>query len=810
MHLSQDIHYGARVLWKSPGFTIAVLLTLGVAIGLTSAVYSVCDAMLWKPVSLPRLETLMMVMQHEPGSAPEDWNPITPADFDDIRGGSSTLDNVATCRTGLANIVGSGDRPEGVLQTMVSAGFFDAVGVNAAIGRTFAVGEDEPGREREVVLSDRLWKNHYGSDRNIIGTTVRLDSQNFVVIGVMPDSFDFPLGSEVWIPDALTPAERSSRKSEIFLGLARLRPGYSANLASADVQAIGARLERLYPDTNKSRRFEVRPAHRFLVNYQRQQYLIMLLASGVLVLLIGCINVANLQFARATGRFREIAVRAALGASRWRVISQLFTETMLLSLAGAGLGLAIGKWAMGLIKAGMPPDIQRFVLGWKDIQLDGHVLAFTLAAAVLSGILSGTVPAWQCSRPDLAAALKEGGRGGSVGAARQRLRSILVAMEVALAVVLLVGAGLMVRGFRAQIDTGKKLEPSSLMTFRLAISGNKYHEPHQIFWFYHNALDRISALPGVRSAAAVTALPYSGHSQNSQFMIEARPVDLDDIPHGLLQVVSPSYFETVHIPLHSGRLLSESDGPDAPKVALISERMAARWWVGESAIGKHIRPGGPDSIGAWITIVGVVGDIVHSPYDREPRRTFYLPYQQAPKPWMDIGVRMSGDPLASASAITAAVRSVDPEQPVLAMRTMEDQIHISAIGLNYMAVLMGVFGMIALGLSLMGVYGVMAYLVAEQTRDIGLRMAMGAQRYDVLAMIFRRGMLKIAFGLVIGLPVAWSFSRFLVSVIYGVPAGDKATFLGVPIVLVLAAAFAIYLPARRATKIDPMIALRYE
>lgn len=810
MHLSQDIHVGVRVLRKSPGFTVAVLLTLGVAIGLTSAVYSVCDAMLWKPVSLPHLETLMMVLQHEPGAAPEQWNPITPADFDDIRRGSSALEKVATCRSGLANIVGSGDRPEGVLQAMVSANFFETVGVNSAIGRTFDVGEDEPGREREVLLSNRIWENRFGSDRNIIGITVRLDSENFVVIGVMPDTFDFPLGTEVWIPDALTPAERSSRKSEMLLGLARLKPGYTAGMAIAEVQGIGGRLAKLYPDTDKSRRFEVRPAHRFLVNYQRQQYLIMLLASGVLVLLIGCINVANLQFARASGRFREIAVRTALGASRWRLISQLLTESVLLSLAGAGLGLAIGKWAMDTIKGSMPPDIQRFVLGWKDIQLDGHVLAFTLGAALLSGILSGLAPAWQSSRPDLTGGLKQGGRGGSVGTARQSLRSALVALEVAFAVVLLVGAGLMVRGFKAQIDTGQKLEPSTLMTFRLAISNNKYREPHQVFSFYRNVLDRISELPGVHSAAAVTALPYSGHSKDSQFTIEARPVDLDDIPHGMLQVVSPSYFETVHIPLSAGRLLSESDGPNAPKVALISERTAARWWKNESPVGKHIRMGGVDSSSDWITIVGVVGDIIHSPYDREPKRTLYLPFQQTPEHWMDIGVRTTGDSLASASAITAAVRSVDPEQPVLRMRTMEDAIHISAIGLNYMAVLMGVFGMIALGLSVIGVYAVMAYLVAEQTRDIGVRMAIGAQRYDVLAMIFRRGMLKIAFGLAIGLPLAWSLSRFLASVIYGVPASDKATFLAVPFALVFAAALAICIPARRAMKIEPIVALRYE
>jgi putative ABC transport system permease protein len=542
---------------------------------------------------------------------------------------------------------------------------------------------------------------------------------------------------------------------------------------------------------------------------ETQQYSIMLLCSVIFVLLIACVNVANLQFARATSRLREVAVRTALGASRWRVITQLVTESVLLSVTGAGFGMVIASWGIGAMRGGMPPEIQRYILGWKDIQMDGRTLLFTLVAAVLSGILAGLAPAWQCSRPNLTDALKEGGRGGT-GGARHRLRNILVASELALAVVLLVGAGLMVRGFRKLVENGERLEPATLLTMRLALTDNKYHEPFQRIAYYRDVLDRIRVLPGVRAVSAVTALPYADHSNGRSFTIEGRPPQPDQLPSGMYQVTTPAYFDMVHIPLVAGRLLTESDGADAPKVALISQRMVERWWKNESPIGKHIRLGGPDSKSPWLTIVGVVGDIMHNPYDREPRRTIYVPFPQAPQLWMDIGVRTAGDPLALAPAVSAAIRSVDREQPVTDLRTMERAIHNRAIGLNYMAVLMGVFGVLALCLSAIGVYGVMAYMVSEQTHEIGLRMALGAERQNVLAMVFRKGMLTIGSGLVVGLPIAWMFARLMASLIFGVTANDAATFVSIPLALIIAASLAIYIPARRATKIDPIVALRYE
>jgi putative ABC transport system permease protein len=809
MSIWQDVRFGARTLRHSPGFAVTAVITLSLGIGATTAIFSVSDALLWKPIPLPHIENLVMVLQRD-NDDPNEWDQNTPADVDDIQRNSTALQNLASEQYGMANLVGSGGEPERVIQTLVTANFFDAIGVQPALGRAFQPGEDQPGREREVILSDRVWRRRFGGDPAIVGQSIRFDDEKFQVSGVMPPSYDFPLATDVWTPMALTPAQRSSRRGNSLVSLARLKPGHTIEQASAELDGIATRLAGSYPDTNKGRRFMLWPAHRFLVDYETNQYLIMLLGSVIFVLLIACVNVANLQFARATGRLREVAVRTALGAARWRVVAQLVTENLLLSLAGAALGLLLANWGVSLIKGGMPAEIERYILGWKEMGIDGRALGFTLLAAVASGVLAGIAPAWQCSRPNLTDALKEGGRGGSTGKARHLLRNVLVAVEVALAVVLLVGAGLMVRGFRALVDNGERLQPATLLTLRLAITANRYREPHQMAAFYRQVLERIEALPGVTSAVAVTAMPYSGHSSGRNFTMEGKTVEPGNPPNAMYQVTSATYFPTLHVGLLAGRFLSESDGADAPKVAVVSNRLAQRWFKQESPIGKRLKLGAPDSKSPWITIVGVVGDLPHNPYERQPRPTLYVPYQQSPDLWMDIGVRTAGDPLRLAPSVTAAIRAVDPEEPITEMQTMEKAIYDQAIGLNYMAVLMGIFGLIALLLSAIGVYGVMAYLVSEQTHEIGIRMALGAPRINVLRMILRRGLLTTLAGLAVGLPLAYGFSRLMASLIYGVTASDPVSFLGIPVALLAASALAVYIPARRAMRIDPIIALRYE
>ncbi len=808
MHLWQDIRIGARALRRSPAFLLTAVLTLGLGIGATTAIFSVTDALLWKPISLPDMNSLVFVLQRVPDS-PGDWNSLTPADLADIRHDATSLASVGWFQQGAANIVGAGE-PERVQQALVSANYFDVVGVQPALGRGFQAGEDEPGREREVVLSNKLWRRRFGGDPAVIGQTVRFDDQNFVITGVMPASFDFPVATEVWTPLAQTPAQRASRRGDTVVPLARLKPGRTAAQAESELASISSRLAKSYPDTNKTRHFMIWPSYRFVVDYETQQYLTMLFGSVLFVLLIACANVANLQFARATGRLREVAVRTALGASRWRMITQLVTESVLLALAGSALGLLIGKWGMVLIKNGMPAEIQRYIQGWKDIQLDERALAFTLVAAVAAGILSGLAPAWQCSRPSLTDTLKEGGRGSSVGRGHHRLRGILVTAEVALAVVLLVGAGLMVRGFKSMVDTGARLEPDTLLQLRLALTDNKYHEPFRRQAFYRDVLMRVNSLPGVRNATVVTSMPYSDHSDGRIFTIEGKPLEPGNPPQAMYQVSSSSYFETLRVPLIAGRFLAESDGADAPKVVIISQSTARRYWNGQSPLGQKIKIGLADSRNAWMTIVGVVGDMPHNPYDRQPRRCMYVSYQQFPALWMDVGVRTAGDPLRLAPAVTAAIREVDREQPITDVQTMAKAIHNRAIGLNYMAVLMGVFGLLALVLSAIGVYGVMAYMVTEQTHEIGIRVALGAPGSRVMGMIFRKGMWTIGAGLVIGLPLAFGLAKAMSSLLYGVTANDPATFIGITAALLAVAALAIYIPAQRAMKIDPIVALRYE
>ncbi|HTS63344.1 MAG TPA: ABC transporter permease [Candidatus Acidoferrales bacterium] len=810
MSIWNDVRYGARALVKSPGFAITAVLTMAFGIGATTAIFSVSDAMLWKPVPLPRLDSLTMVLQRI-ADDPRDFNAVTTGDLADIRRENTSLEDIAFWGDGLANIVGSGGEPERVAQYLVSTNFFDVIGVRPARGRGFLAGEDEPGREREVVLSNPLWRRRFGADPGIVGRNIRLDDMDYLVVGVMPPKFEFPKTAELWTPWAIPPASRNARSGFSVMAAGHLKPGRTLAQFSSELDGIAGRLAKQYPDTNRNRRFMAWDAHRFMIGEYSRQYVLMLLGAVLFVLLIACVNVANLQFARATGRLREVAVRTALGASRGQIVTQLVTESVLLAVAGGSLGLTIAAWGVQAIRDAMPPDVEKYIVGWDQVRLDGRALLFTLLAAVASGLLAGLAPAWQSSRPNLTNALREGGRGTSAGRGRHRLRNLLVGAEVALAVVLLVGASLMVRGFGSLAHAATNLEPSTLLTLRLALTETKYKEPHQRQAFYSAVLDRVRSIPGVRSAVAVSAVPYSDHSSGRAFTVEGRVADPANPVTGMYQLATPGFFETLHIPLRAGRFLDARDGRDAPRTAVISERAARRYWPNEPyPLGKHIKASGPNARGEWITIVGVAGDIMHDVFDRNPRPVFYLPYTQDPRLWMDIAVRSAGDPLRLQPAVIAAVRAVDPEQPVTNVRTMDTLMRNQAMGLIYVAVLMGVFGALALALSCIGVYGVMAYLVEEQTHEIGIRMALGAHRESVLAMIFRRGMLTTALGLVAGLPLAYALAMLMQGLIFGVTATDPVTFTGIPLALLASAALALYIPARRAMRIDPIVALRYE
>jgi putative ABC transport system permease protein len=808
MNFANDVRFGLRTLRKAPGFALTAIVTMALGIGATTAIFSVCDAMMWKPVPIPHLETLAMVLERH-SDDPHEYGGVTAADIADIGRQSNALDNLATWTDGLANVAGPGGEPERVMQYLVSANFFDVIGVPPALGRGFVAGENEAGRDHVVVLGDALWRRRYGADPGIVGKIIRLDDEDYVVAGVAAKKFTFPKAAELWTPSAMTPAQRADRKSRLYSAAGRLKAGITPAQLAAELDVIGSRLAAQHPDTNRLRHFMTWDAHRFLVGEYNRLYLTMLLYAVLFVLLIACVNVANLQFARSTGRMREVALRTALGASRGQIVAQLLTESVMLSLCGAALGLVIAGWGVELIRAGMPPEVEKYIVGWSLIGLDARAMFFTMIAAVASGVLAGLAPAWQSSRPNLAAVLKEGGR-SSRGRGRHRLRNLLVAAEVSLAVVLLIGASLMVFGFGNLVNAATSMEPASLLTFRLALTDAKYKDPIQRRAFYNQVLERVAAIPGVRSAVGATALPYSDHSSWRGLLIEGRPADATKPIDAMYQTVTAGYFRTLHIGLRAGRLFNSHDGPDAPRVAIISQRMAERYWPGEAPpIGKRIRIEGGETA-TWITIVGVTSDIMHDTFDRTPRPALYVPYDQDSRLWLDIGLRTGSDPSRYGAAVAAAVRAVDPEQPVTDMHPMDTLIHNQALGLIYVAVLMGVFGVLALVLACVGVYGVMAYLVQEQTHEIGIRMALGAPRDSVLGMILWRGLATTSIGLAVGLAASFALSRLLQNLIWGIPATNAATFIGIPIALVAAAALAILIPARRATRIDPMIALRYD
>jgi putative ABC transport system permease protein len=789
----QDIRFATRQLWRNPGFTAIAALTIALGVGATTSIYTMLDVLIWQPIPLPDLNKLAMIVEAVPGQ-PFFWLPAAPADVESIRRGDTYLESLASWQLTMVNLVGSGGEALRLEAVRVSPNFLAVAGVQPAIGRAFLPSEDQPGHEREVILSDGMWRGHFGGDLNLVGRTIRLDGRNYTVVGIMPPGFYFPRPSrQIWIPLALTPEERTSRAVHLVDSGGRLSSGHTLAQFTAEVNGIASRLEQQYPATNAHRHFLAWSGqHYFSGGSLAKLYSAMLLGAALFVLLIACMNVANLQFARATGRWREIAVRTALGARRSRLVRQLVTESAALAMVGAALGLLLANWGLAILQAHVPAELVHYNPRLADMGLNRHALVFTLIAALASGILTGLAPAWRGSRANLTA--------GPPGPGQHRLRSVLVAAEVALAVVLLVGAGMTVRGFQTLASSSTALEPSSLLTLQLSLAQDR--DPVS---YYRQVLDRIAVLPGVRSAVAVTALPYSRHGNASPVNIEGRPVEPGKPLTPQVQSVTAGYFQSLRIPLRAGRLPSDADGPKAPRIAAISESMARRWWPDGTALGKRLQV----DAGPWIQIVGVVGDIERSVIDRSFAPTVYFPFAQAPEHEMDIAIRTSGDARSLASAVRSTVRAVDPEQPILNLNTMTNLIEQEAFGVAYMAALMGAFGLLALALSSVGVYGVMAYVVSGQTHEIGIRMALGAPRGTVLAMLFRRGMWTALAGLLVGLIPAYGLARLIRAVVFGASSVGPAIF-AIPLVLAFAAAIAIYIPARRALKIDPIAALRQE
>ncbi|MCI0490618.1 MAG: ABC transporter permease [Blastocatellia bacterium] len=800
--LWKDLRFSIRMLLKKPGFASVAALTLAMGIGANTAIFSVVNGVLLRP--LPYKDPDRLAMLWETTGRSREVN-VSHLNFIDWREQSRSFEYMAayTGRWGGPATVIGGTEPERAYVSGVYRDFFSALGVTAAVGRTFLAEEHRPGANPVVVVSYGFWQRRLGGDRNLADKKLTVYGTSFDVVGVLPQGFSFPDGTDLWAPSELF-EDTSARSAHNYEVIARLKPGVTFAEAQAEMATIGRQLEQQYPDTNEGTSVAVVSLHEQLVGDARPALLVLLAAVGF-VLLIACANVANLLLARALGRQKEMAIRLALGAGRSRIIRQLLTESLMLSLVGGALGLLLAFWLVGILIALGPGDIPRI----DEIGIDGRALAYTLGLCLLTSLLFGLVPALRASRPDLHDSLKAGGRSSGAGAGRQGLRHLLVVAEITLTVVLLIGAGLLTKSFwnLLQVDAG--FDPEQVLIMRMSLPSSEYREGHQTAGFYREALFLISSLPGVEAAGAINNLPLAGVNLNGQVEIEGKP---DERGSAGYRIVSPGYFSAMSIPLIKGRMLAEQDNENAPPVALINRSMADRSWAGEDPIGKRFRTGGMDSKrDIWVSIIGVVGDVKHRGVDAEARPEYYLPYLQRPgrAREMTVAVRTSGDPSAMVSAVRGQVQAVDKNLPV-SFEEMQQVFSGSIADRRYNMLLLGAFAGAALLLSMMGIYGVMSYAVSERTQEIGIRQALGAGRIDILRLIMGRGIVLAVAGVIAGLGAALAVTRLMAGLLFGVSATDPMIFVAVSALLILVALLACYVPARRATRVDPMVALRYE
>jgi putative ABC transport system permease protein len=814
--LWRDIRFGFRMLMKHRSATLVCVVALALGIGANAAMFSLAEAFLIHPVPFEDADRILALLDWRPdagpGFGPQGLSSIAPAAFFDWRKEAHSFDQIAAYAWDEVNLTGDRE-PQKVQDFKVSANFFQTIGVQPLLGRTFLPEEEELGKDQEIILGHALWEQRYASDPNIVGKNIKVDGKSFTVVGVMSKGFDYPMPAEAWVPLSMDVKERLRRDHRWLWPLGRLKPGVSFSEASAEMQAISLRQADAYPDSNKGWLAHPLLLKEFVTSSLTRQYMILLMAAVGFVLLIACADVANVQFARVTGRSNEFAVRTALGGSRWRVMRQLLIESVLLSLAGAGLGLLFAQWDLNMILAHMPPDVAKFVAGWKTIRLDAEAFLFTLAIAVASGIISGIAPSLLSSRTNLAETLKESGRGSSGSSTRHRLRGALVVGEVALALVLLVGAGLLVKGFQNLLNVNESYQPETLLTMSLTLPDLQYGQSAARRNFHEQVLKRLSTVPGIQTASLVTAVPYAdgGDVGSHDFSVEGRPLThRGELRRAIVETAAPNYFSELNIALRDGRLLTDADGPEMQPVAVVSASLVRKYFAGENPLGKHIKVGGMDADGPWMTIVGVANDVHYNWIDKEDVPTLYRSFRQAPPNYTTLVLRTSGTPLRFVSAVRAEIAAIDPDLPLYDIKPMDKVITESITGIAYVAAMMAVLGGMALVLASVGVFGVMSYSVTERAHEIGVRMSLGAQTGNILRMVVGSGMLLTGLGLAIGLPLAFVLAQTLSALLFGVEATDAFAFLGLPLMLIAVAALACYLPARRAASLDPLRALRHE
>jgi putative ABC transport system permease protein len=803
-NLIQDIRYSLRMLTRKPGFTLLVVAALAIGIGANSAIFSIVNSILLRPLPYRDPDRLVMVwMDNHRLNVAQDVHSY--ANYADYRDQNQSFDQLAVFNGISVNLTGAGE-PERVIGTMASPSLFEVMGVDPLIGRTFSADEEVPGHDQVVILGYGFWQRRFGGDRNILGQEVSLSDVKRTVIGVMPQTFEFPhKDAELWVPLAPDPRRKASRGGFSYQVVGRLKPGVSLPQARQDMNGIAQHLVEQYPDL-MGYGVNLVALHDQIVGKVRPALLV-LLATVAFVLLIACANVANLLLARAASREREIAIRSALGAGRLRVVRQLLTESLVIAVLGGVTGLLIANWGLKALVALSPEDIPRR----GQIGIDLRVLGFTLLLSILTGIVFGLVPALRASKMELNESLKEGGRGASGGIQGRRIRSALVVLEVALSLLLLIGAGLMIRSFRQLLTVDLGFNPDRLLTMNIQLSRSRYQGPLSAA-FFRQLIERVEALPGVESAGAITAVFIEGLPNSSNFTIDGRPpppaAEQIEAP---IDFVTPGYFRTMGISLLKGRELSERDGPEAPQVAIINDTFARRFWPGEDPLGQRFRFGDSTSTAPWLTIVGVVADMRRTGFDSDVRCEAFLPYAQRQfVGFLSLVVRTAASPGSLAATVRDIVWSMDPEQPVSHIRTMDQMLGGMMAQRRLNMVLFSLFAGVALVLAAVGIYGVISYSVTQRTHEIGIRMALGAGRAEVLKLVVGEGMTVVGIGIGLGLVSALGLTRLMATLLYGVSPTDPLTFAALPLVLAGVALAACLVPGRRATKVDPIVALRYE
>jgi putative ABC transport system permease protein len=819
--LWQDVRYGARMLLKTPGVSIIVIIALALGIGANSAIFSVVNAVLLRPLPFDQPDSLVFLNEKSPVL---DEMSISYPNFTDWRAQNQSFEKMGVYNRGSYNLTGAGEA-ERIVTAQISADLFSVLRVNALHGRLFTNDEDKPGAAPVVILSYGLWQRRFGGQTSILNQAITLNGKSYTVIGIMPQSYAYPTRAEMYVPVGQLsdqPGWQQRGNHPGLYGVARLKPGVTIEQADADMNTIAVNLEKQYPDSNPGNRVRLRPLMEIFVVDVRRALWVIFGAVGF-VLLIACANIANLLLARATARKKEMAIRTAVGASRRRIVQQLLTESVLLSLIGGAIGLVLARWGVDLILYMSPDAIPRS----REIGLDWTVLAFTIGISFLTGILFGLIPAIQAGEVDVHETLKETGRGTT---GRQWLRSSLVILEVATTLVLLIGAGLLIRSFYLLQKVNPGFSHEHLTSFSVSLPEKKYANQEARSTFYNTLLENVRALPGVESAAAASGLPLGNNGWQTSFTVDGQPPpERDRTPLMEACVVTPDYFRAMNIPVLRGRVFTDRDdrshlaGQDLSKLnenlreiaglksIVIDEEFAKRHWPNEDPIGKRVRIGGADHDNPLLEVIGVVGRVkMESLNQNSDRVQGYMAFNEIPFGDMTVLIKGASDPNQLISSVRNTVKSIDPDQPIYNPLTMDEIRADSVAGERLNLTLFSLFAGIALVLAIVGIYGVMSYSVTQRTHEIGIRMAIGARPRDVFTMILGHGMKLALIGVVIGLVGAFALTRLMATMLFGVEPTDATTFAGISLILITVALLACYLPGRRATKVEPTISLRYE